>query len=136
MTADSVNYKADTLVVLLDSEPITGTDGTYTISALDKDHVVTVTIEKKAEYTVTKTTMDGVTITGEDKVLETDPYSFTVTSHIIVTFAMALAVIVGITVIGFIRHGFGFLKLFVPSGVPAVLLPLPSPRWKRPFPSR
>lgn len=52
------------------------------------------------------------------------PYSFTVTSHIIVTFAMALAVIIGITVIGFIRHGFGFLKLFVPSGVPAVLLPL------------
>lgn len=52
------------------------------------------------------------------------PYSFTVTSHIIVTFAMAVVVITGITIIGFIRHGFGFLKLFVPSGVPAILLPL------------
>jgi len=52
------------------------------------------------------------------------PYSFTVTSHIIVTLALALVVFVGATIIGFIRNGFGYLKLFVPSGVPAVLLPL------------
>lgn len=52
------------------------------------------------------------------------PYTFTVTSHIIVTFAMAGVVFLGVTVIGFIRHGAGFLKLFVPSGVPALLLPL------------
>jgi F-type H+-transporting ATPase subunit a len=52
------------------------------------------------------------------------PYSFTVTSHIIVTLALALVVFIGATIIGFIRHGFGYLKLFVPSGVPAVLLPL------------
>jgi len=52
------------------------------------------------------------------------PGSFTVTSHIIVTFAMALAVFIGATIIGFIKHGFGYLKLFVPSGVPSVLLPL------------
>ncbi|MGE0613204.1 MAG: F0F1 ATP synthase subunit A [Hyphomicrobiales bacterium] len=52
------------------------------------------------------------------------PYSFTVTSHIIVTFAMALAVFIGVTLIGFARHGIGFLKFFVPSGVPALLLPL------------
>jgi F-type H+-transporting ATPase subunit a len=52
------------------------------------------------------------------------PYSFTVTSHIIVTFAMAAFVFIGVTVIGFVRHGPGFLKLFVPSGVPMVLLPL------------
>ena len=51
------------------------------------------------------------------------PYSFTVTSHIIVTFALAMAV-VGVTVLGFIQHGIGFLKLFVPSGIPAVMLPL------------
>jgi F-type H+-transporting ATPase subunit a len=52
------------------------------------------------------------------------PYSFTVTSHIVVTFALALVVFLGVTVIGFIRHGAHFLKLFVPSGVPIALLPL------------
>jgi F-type H+-transporting ATPase subunit a len=52
------------------------------------------------------------------------PYSFTVTSHIIVTFAMALFIFIGVTIIGFIRHGAGFLKFFVPSGVPMALLPL------------
>jgi F-type H+-transporting ATPase subunit a len=52
------------------------------------------------------------------------PYSFTVTSHIIVTFALAAVVFVGATVIGFIKHGTHYLKLFVPSGVPVVLLPL------------
>ena len=52
------------------------------------------------------------------------PYSFTVTSHIIVTFAMALFIFIGVTIIGFARHGIGFLKFFVPSGVPALLLPL------------
>jgi F-type H+-transporting ATPase subunit a len=52
------------------------------------------------------------------------PYSFTVTSHIIVTFALALAVFVGATVVGFVKHGTHYLRLFVPSGVPVVLLPL------------
>jgi F-type H+-transporting ATPase subunit a len=52
------------------------------------------------------------------------PYAFTVTSHIIVTLALALVVFIGATIIGFMKNGFGYLKLFVPSGVPAVLLPL------------
>jgi F-type H+-transporting ATPase subunit a len=52
------------------------------------------------------------------------PYSFTVTSHIIVTLALALTVFIGATLIGFYRNGFGYLKLFVPSGVPGLLLPL------------
>ena len=52
------------------------------------------------------------------------PYTFTVTSHIIVTFVLASFIFISITVIGFIKHGFGYLKLFVPSGVPVVLLPL------------
>ena len=52
------------------------------------------------------------------------PYTFTVTSHIIVTFILAAFIFIGVTVIGFIKHGFGYLKLFVPSGVPIVLLPL------------
>ena len=52
------------------------------------------------------------------------PYSFTVTSHIIVTFVLAAFIFVGVTIIGFMKHGFGYLKLFVPSGVPMLLLPL------------
>ena len=52
------------------------------------------------------------------------PYSFTVTSHIIVTFVLASIVFVGVTIIGFIKHGFKYLELFVPKGVPLILLPL------------
>ena len=52
------------------------------------------------------------------------PYFFTITSHIIVTFALALLVIGTVVVYGFMKHGFGFLKLFVPEGVPGVLIPL------------
>ena len=52
------------------------------------------------------------------------PYTFTVTSHIIVTLIMALFVFIAVTIIGFIKHGFKYLGIFVPSGVPAVLLPL------------
>lgn len=50
------------------------------------------------------------------------PYSFTFTSHIIVTFAMAAVVFIGVTLIGIARHGWHFLSLFVPHGVPKVLL--------------
>ena len=52
------------------------------------------------------------------------PYSFTVTSHIIVTLIMALFIFIAVTIIGFIKHGFKYLSIFVPSGVPTVLLPL------------
>ncbi len=52
------------------------------------------------------------------------PYFFTVTSHIIVTFALAMLVIGTVVIYGFAKHGFGFLKLFVPHGVPVYLLPL------------
>jgi len=52
------------------------------------------------------------------------PYSFTVTSHIIVTFALASFIFLAVTLIAFARHGAGFLQFFVPKGVPALLLPL------------
>ena len=52
------------------------------------------------------------------------PYFFTVTSHIIVTFTLAILVIGTVVVYGFAKHGLGFLKLFVPHGVPGLLLPL------------
>jgi len=55
------------------------------------------------------------------------PYAFTFTSHIIVTFALAMVVFIGVTVIGFACHGAHFLTFFVPSGVPSVVLILMVP---------
>lgn len=52
------------------------------------------------------------------------PYAFTVTSHIIITVALALVVFIGVTVIGIVKNGTKFIGLFVPSGVPVWLLPL------------
>ncbi|HEX4894350.1 MAG TPA: F0F1 ATP synthase subunit A [Hyphomicrobiaceae bacterium] len=54
------------------------------------------------------------------------PMSFTVTSHIVVTAALALLVIGIVILYGFAQHGVGFLKLFVPD-VPPALLPLMVP---------
>ncbi len=51
------------------------------------------------------------------------PGFFTVTSHIVITFALAALVIGTVVVYGFVRHGTHFLGLFVPSGVPVWLLP-------------
>jgi F-type H+-transporting ATPase subunit a len=51
------------------------------------------------------------------------PYFFTVTSHIVITATMAIAVILTVIVYGFWKNGFRFLRLFVPSGLPMVLLP-------------
>ncbi len=52
------------------------------------------------------------------------PYSFTVTSHIIVTFALAAMVWIGVTVIGIAKHGLHFFSLFLPKGIPIALAPL------------
>lgn len=52
------------------------------------------------------------------------PGHFTFTSHIIVTFFMAICVIVAVTAIGFARHGAHFLTFFVPAGAPKLMLPL------------
>jgi F-type H+-transporting ATPase subunit a len=52
------------------------------------------------------------------------PGSFTFTSHIVVTFALAATVFVGVTVLGFVKHGAKFATLFVPQGAPAAILPL------------
>jgi F-type H+-transporting ATPase subunit a len=52
------------------------------------------------------------------------PYAFTVSSHIIVTAALALLVFLTVLVYGFYKNGLKFFKLFVPSGVPIYILPL------------
>ena len=51
------------------------------------------------------------------------PYFYTVTSQIIVTFALAVLVIGTVIIYGFSKRGFGFHILFVPSGVPVTLVP-------------
>ncbi len=52
------------------------------------------------------------------------PYTFTVTSHIIITVAFALLVFLTVVIYGFWRNGTKFFKLFVPSGIPIYILPL------------
>jgi F-type H+-transporting ATPase subunit a len=52
------------------------------------------------------------------------PGFFTVTSHIVVTAALAGLVFLTVLVVGFAKNGLSFLKLFVPSGVPIYVLPL------------
>jgi len=55
------------------------------------------------------------------------PYSFTFTSHIAVTFAMAMVVFTGVTILGFAKHGIRFFTFFVPPGVPIWMWPLMIP---------
>jgi F-type H+-transporting ATPase subunit a len=55
------------------------------------------------------------------------PYFFTVTSHIIVTFALSMLVFLTVIIYGFIKNGPKFLKLFVPAGVPGYILPIVTP---------
>ncbi len=52
------------------------------------------------------------------------PGNFAVTSHIIVTFALAIMVWLVATLVGFWKHGAGYLKLFAPEGVPIWLMPI------------
>ena len=51
------------------------------------------------------------------------PYFFTVMSHIVITFTLAMLVFITVILYGFMRNGLSFMKLFVPSGVPMAILP-------------
>ena len=52
------------------------------------------------------------------------PFSFTITSQIIITLSLAFFLFLGITLLGFERQGVAFLNIFIPSGVPVFILPL------------
>jgi F-type H+-transporting ATPase subunit a len=52
------------------------------------------------------------------------PYGFTVTSHVVITFAIAMLVFLAVTVTGFVKHGLKFLSLFLPHGTPAYIAPI------------
>jgi len=51
------------------------------------------------------------------------PYFFTVTSHVVVTASLAVFVVALVVVVGIAKHGLGWFKLFVPHGVPLIILP-------------
>jgi len=51
------------------------------------------------------------------------PYSFTVTSHIIVTFGLGFSIFLGVTILGFQEHGLSYFSLLVPSGAPKAMIP-------------
>ncbi len=52
------------------------------------------------------------------------PYSYTFTSQIIVTFALAITVFIGVTLVAIVRHGVHFLTFFFPAGAPIYMAPL------------
>lgn len=56
------------------------------------------------------------------------PYSFTFTSHILVTAALALVIFISVTIIGFVRHGTHYFRMFFPAGAPwptaVILIPV------------
>ena len=52
------------------------------------------------------------------------PYSFTATSHMVVTFGLSLSLFVGVTIVGFQVHGLHFFSFLLPKGAPLVLAPL------------
>ena len=52
------------------------------------------------------------------------PYNFTFTSHIIVTFALAAVIFIGVTIIALIKHKMHFFSFFVIPGLPFYMLPL------------
>jgi ATP synthase subunit 6 len=51
------------------------------------------------------------------------PYTFTVTSHVIITFSLGLSTFFGITIIGFKEHGLHFFSFFLPPGAPIAMAP-------------
>lgn len=52
------------------------------------------------------------------------PYSFTATSHLVVTFGLSLSLFIGITLVGFQIHGLHFFSFLLPKGAPLILAPL------------
>lgn len=52
------------------------------------------------------------------------PYSFTATSHLVVTFGLSFSLFFGVTIVGFVQHGLHFFSFLLPKGAPLILAPL------------
>ena len=50
------------------------------------------------------------------------PYSFTATSHLVLTLSLSTTILIGVTIIGFQKHGLGFFAFFIPAGTPLGLV--------------
>ena len=51
------------------------------------------------------------------------PYSFSTTSHFVLTFSLSFTIVLGATILGLKEHNLKFFSLFVPAGCPLALLP-------------
>ena len=79
VTVDDAVYKANEVVVKVNDEAVTLTDGKYTFAALDGDKTVTVeNVVERQLFTVTKPEAEGITFTGADNVREGKPYTFSI----------------------------------------------------------
>jgi len=73
-------YFSDAMIVKVNDEEVSLTEGSYTIPSLNGNTSVTVEgLRAKAVYNVSKNTVEGATINGNDTVLEKDTYTFTIT---------------------------------------------------------
>jgi len=52
------------------------------------------------------------------------PYSFTPTSHLLMTISISVTIFLGVTILGLVQHGLGFFAFFIPAGTPLALVPL------------
>lgn len=52
------------------------------------------------------------------------PYSFTITTSIVISVGLSFTVFIGVTLLGLFKHGFHFFSYFIPSGTPLALVPL------------
>ena len=51
-------------------------------------------------------------------------FAFTITSHIMVTFTLGVSSFIGLTILGFFLQKMSFLNLFLPKGIPSILIPI------------
>lgn len=52
------------------------------------------------------------------------PYNFSISSNLIITLSVSVSILIGVTLIGLLRHKIEFFSLLVPSGTPIALVPL------------
>ena len=52
------------------------------------------------------------------------PYSYTITTSIIVTLGLSFTILIGVTILGLYIHKLEFFSFFIPSGTPLALVPL------------
>ena len=70
------------------------------------------------------TYLDNIPVSLKQHLVGMIPYSFTATSHLVVTFGLSYSLFIGITAVGFHKHGIHFFSFLLPKGAPLALAPL------------